>query len=144
MHLGGADINFEGEFAPPNNDANLSLNARLGCDGSVKGQLQDTYAGGQSIHGEVTCLVVLGNDAYVSGVITHSNTPDQGDLTGEFFFLRVMDNGKNNKHSDPDQASPVYTTPMWSFGLAGQYFCEEEIPVELYDLNNGQATVSSR
>jgi hypothetical protein len=137
-HLGGADINLDGESAPPNNDANLSVGAILTCDGSVRGQLQDTWSGGDGIHGKVTCLIVDGTDAYISGIITKAKA-DFADLEGEAFFIRIRDNGKNNKHGDPDQASFVFTSPFG--GDFDDTICYAMPDVELYDLNNGQATV---
>ena len=57
--MGGADIDYPpGEGPPTYRGTNLSLIARLGCDGTVKGQFQDTLLDGIGVHAEVTCLEI--------------------------------------------------------------------------------------
>ena len=69
VSVGSADI-----APPPGSDANLSLSAIELADGTVTGQWQDTFFGrgnpALALHVEVDCLVVVGNEAWVSEVIT--------------------------------------------------------------------------
>lgn len=139
VHLGGADINwsFDDETAPPNNDANLSLGAIQKCDGTVMGQFQDVWAGVGPVHGKVSCVVIDGNNAWVSGILTHSNTNDDFDYAGIGFFIKLQDNGKNRDQDTPDMASFLYggDPAFYEFSCYGMY------EVDLYPLNNGQLSI---
>jgi len=67
--IGGADI-CPGLGLRPGCDANLSLVANEYPDGSVSGQWQDVFEDNTGLHIAVDCLVVVGNQAVVGGVIT--------------------------------------------------------------------------
>jgi hypothetical protein len=134
--LGGADIDYPpGEGAPPHNGANLSLIARLGCDGAVTGQFQDTLLGGIGVHAQVTCLVIDGDDAWISGVITKVTPATLGDFAGIPMSIRVRDNG-TSVSDPPDQASFFFIPDNEGFG-----FCFERPEYELFDLVNGQVQI---
>ena len=134
--LGSADVDVGGG-GPPNNDANLSLIAIEKCDGTVRGHIQDTWAGGISIHADVTCLYVDGNDAWISGVITKV-TPAAffDDFSGVPVSIRVRDNGKF-QDDPPDQASFIFL-------FEDAVPCDETPLYQLWDLNNGQAQIKER
>ena len=136
VSLGSADVDIGGG-GPPNNDANLSLIAIEKCDGTVRGHIQDTWAGGVSIHAEVTCLYVDGNDAWISGLITKV-TPAAffDDLSGVPVSIRVRDNGKF-QDDPPDQAS-------FMFFNEEAIDCYDRPEYELFDLVNGQAQIKER
>jgi hypothetical protein len=95
--VGGPDV-CSGTGGAPGCDANFSLVALQHSDGSVSGQWHDQFVqpfGG--VHVSVNCLVVVGNDAWVSGV-----GPDHA--FGNEWVTRVRDNGTTA--SDPaDQLS---------------------------------------
>lgn len=135
VHLGGADVNWDTESAPPNNDANLSLGAIEKCDGTIRGQLQDTWAGVGPVHGTVSCLVVDGNNAWVSGIVSHSPVPG---IAGLGFYIQLQDNGKNNRGAPPDMASFIFLGDPDVF----EFLCYAMIGVDLYELNNGQLTIN--
>ena len=141
VHLGGADVNWDGESAPPNNDANLSLGAIEKCDGTVRGQLQDTWAGGGGIHGTVSCLVAVGNEAWVSGLITHGENLVGDDLSGQGFLVRLQDNGKNRNQDEPDKASFVFFGDPAFFETSCYGMYGDLDGANLFDLNNGQLTI---
>jgi len=83
-------------------------------DGTVTGQVEQQMPDiGVSLHGEVNCLHVVGNRAYVSGVITKiQKSPDSGygslfsNLEGTSFILAVEDNGEG-RNAYPDQVSQI-------------------------------------
>ncbi len=85
----------------PGCDANFSLVALLLGDGSVKGQYHDEFSlgglNGNGFHVAVDCLNVVGNQAWVSGVITHARFPV--DIVGWDALTSVVDNGR----SAPDE-----------------------------------------
>ena len=126
VSVGSADI-----APPPGTDANFSLSAIERDDGTVSGQWQDTVFGrgtaAVGLHVEVDCLVVVGNDAWVSGIITRPNS-----LAGLPAITRVRDNGT----SADDPADQV------SFTFIGiDATCTDQPDLPLNDLINGQVTV---
>lgn len=126
VSVGSADI-----VPPPGTDANFSLSAIQRADGTVTGQWQDTVFGrgtpAVAIHVEINCLVVVGNEAWVSGVITRPSF-----FAGVPTITRVRDNGT----SANDPADQV------SFNFIGNATpCTDQPDLPLIDLINGQVTV---
>ena len=83
-------------------DANWSLVAIQFDDMSVTGQLEDRLNGANGVHGTVDCLFVLGNQAWVGGVITSEFEED------EPFLVTVVDNG-TSANDPPDEISVTVT-----------------------------------
>lgn len=103
VHAGGPDACEAIGFPHPGCDGNFSLSAKRYTDGSASGQYTDRFARGDGFHAVIDCLVVVGNDAWVSGVITHG-TLGGVDLAGLPVATRVRDNGTSA--NDPaDQIS---------------------------------------
>jgi hypothetical protein len=127
VSVGSADA-----LPPPGTDANFSLSAIEHGDGTVTGQWQDTFFGrgvpAVGVHVDIDCLVVVGNEAWVSGVITH---PD--DLAGLPAVTRVRDNG-TSKNDPADQVSFTFI----DIGLD----CNDQPDLPLLDLINGQVKVT--
>ena len=89
VSVGGPD-----QDATAHTDANFSLVAVQHADGTVTGQWTDQFGQGQGgIHVQINCLFVRGNEAWVSGFITHGNF-NGADLSGLPVITRVQDNGK--------------------------------------------------
>src|SRR5262245_40148629 len=66
VSVGGPD-----QDATNHTDANFSLVAIQYGDGSVKGQWTDQFGQGQGgVHVAINCLVVQGNQAWLSGFVT--------------------------------------------------------------------------
>jgi hypothetical protein len=100
VSVGGPDVDFIG----PGGDANYSIVAIQHGDGSVSGQYTDQFGHGNGgFHAEVNCLSVLGNQAWISGVIKSGSTGGF-DLTGLPVITRVRDNG-TSANDAPDQIS---------------------------------------
>jgi hypothetical protein len=126
VSVGSADI-----APPPGADANFSLSAIQRADGTVTGQWEDTVFGrgtpAVGLHVEVDCLVVVGNDAWVSGLITRPAL-----FAGLPAITRVRDNGTSA--NDPaDQVSFTF------IGIAAT--CTDQPNLPLSALINGQVTV---
>lgn len=93
------------DFSPPGFDANMSLIAIQHADGSVTGQWTDQFGHGNGgIHVAVDCLEVVGNRAWISGVITQA--PDES-LIGQRGGTTVEDNG-TSANDPPDRTSFTY------------------------------------
>jgi hypothetical protein len=125
-------------FTHPGCDGDFSLTAIEYADGSVSGQYTDRFAQGDGFHAVVDCLVVDGNRAWVSGVITSGRftDPDTGevfDLAGLFVFTSAQDNG-TSANDPPDQISV-------SFIDFDPIPCTEMFDVDLLDAPEGQVTV---
>ncbi len=124
VSAGGPDacVAFGFGFTHPGCDGNFSLSAREYADGSMSGQYTDRFANGNGFHAVIDCVSVVGNEAWVSGVIT-SGTIDGFDLTGLPVATRVRDNGTSaNDPADKISFSiitfdPLPCTDQPDFGL---------------------------
>lgn len=125
--------------APPGCDGNYSLTATQWADGSVAGQWQDSFGGGNGgLHMTVDCMVVEGNKALVGGVVTKAPA-GYPQIVGTRAITMVVDNGTSA--NDPaDQISPSFvgldeTRTCDTFSIGGN------IAGYLNDLFTGQVTV---
>jgi hypothetical protein len=132
VSAGGPDACIAFGFEHPGCDANFSLVANQYADGSVSGQYTDRFANGNGFHAVVDCLVVSGNDAWISGVITHG-TFDGIDLAGLEVLARVRDNG-TSANDPPDQIS-------FSFIDTALPDCTEQPDLPLLDTPQGQVKI---
>lgn len=82
------------------NRRSLSFQVRRMSDGSVHGvfQLVGHAQPPNKSHGRLTCLSVVGNEAWIGGVYEKSSNSD---LIGREFGFYVKDNGEGNA-ADPD------------------------------------------
>jgi hypothetical protein len=121
----------------PGCDGNFSLVGNVYADGSMSGQYTDRFANGDGFHAVIDCVSVVGDDAWVSGVITNGvfTDPDTGetfDLTGLPVATRVRDNGT----SANDPADQIHISRI---GDARP--CTEHRPYSLFDAPEGQVVV---
>lgn len=130
--VGSPDACIAFGFEHPGCDANFSLVANQYADGSVSGQYSDRFANGDGFHAVVDCLVVSGNDAWISGVITQGRF-DGFDLAGLEVVTRVRDNG-TSANDPPDQIS-------FSFIDTEVPDCTEQPDLLLFDTPQGQVIV---
>jgi hypothetical protein len=129
---GGPDACIAFGFEHPGCDANFSLVANQYVDGDVSGQYTDRFANGDGFHAVVDCVVVIGSDAWISGVITQGRF-DGVDLAGLEVLTRVRDNGTSQ--NDPvDQIS-------FSFIDTEVPDCTEQPDLQLFDTPQGQVIV---
>ena len=118
----------------PGTDANFSLAALERADGSVTGEWHDQFAqvpgfGGLGIHVAVNCLLIIGNQAWVGGVITQSRFSP---IVGLDAVTRVVDNGRS-QNDPPDQIS------FSVIGLGTSCLAAPGYP--LFPVSQGQAVV---
>ena len=132
VSVGGPDACAFFGFPHPGCDANFSLSAKRYADGTASGQYTDRFAKGDGFHAVIDCLVVVGNTAWISGVITHG-TAGGTDLAGLPVATRVQDNGTSAK--DPSDKI--------SFSVIGDPRpCTAMLPYVLFDAPDGQVKVS--
>ena len=108
----------------------FSFFARNNADGTTSGsyQVDNQSVSGSKEAGTVTCLEVVGNEAWIGGVITHSSIPGR---EGTPRVFRVVDRGDG---SPPDQAS------LLAVGDA-TLTCHTRPPLPLEDLETGKILV---
>ncbi len=120
----------------PGCDANFSLVALQRADSSVTGEYHDQFSqfpgvGGTGIHVAVNCLVVIGNQAWISGMITQSRIPGVAGLDA---LTSVVDNGSSaNQPADQISLSFIGT------GIPCQ--AAVGLPFPLFSVPQGQVVV---
>ena len=109
------------EGATPDADVpvQFTLSASSGPLGqAVKGHFSGDVPGEPRVYGQVTCLVVVGNQAFITGVFTRGDSDHVGRLTA----ARAVDNGNPNG-GVPDRVIfvdvPPEITPAFDLGLGG-------------------------
>ena len=109
-----------------------TFTAQIDADGIVTGQAEfqlryiDT-----TIHAEVNCLTVVGNDAWIGGTITRSSNPAVVGPGLDILF-RVRDNGEGAAHP-PDMTSQL----VWGAVPS----CNTAPPLGLIPWTNGNVQV---
>ena len=84
----------------------FSFTAVQHSDGSVTGESElKSRASGTVIHARVDCLTVVGNHAYVGGVVTKATNPA---FVGKPCVFAVVDNGEG-ANAAPDEISLFFT-----------------------------------
>lgn len=116
-----------GHFRQEGLKRTFAFNAKRHGDGTVSGEFQVTINGRRSVHGEILCLRIVGNEAWVGG-----RNPD-----GTEIGFRVVDNGDGGAAA-PDEVSFHYFDPFgpgfseWACASGG------ELPVQPIDAGNIQ------
>jgi hypothetical protein len=99
---GGPDACIALDFPHPGCDGNFSLVANEYADGSVKGEYIDRFAHGNGFIAVIDCVSVVGNEAWVSGVITSGNG-----FARDWRGLRVSTRVRDTGTSANDQADQI-------------------------------------
>lgn len=86
------------------------------ADGSFSGEfeLSSQQAGSLRIHGDVVCFHIVGNTAYLAGIVDQSNY--EGVTPGSYVVWNVIDNGEGA--NDP----PDLTSDFWEVSPEGATF----------------------
>jgi hypothetical protein len=88
----------------------FSFSAVKRADGTVTGQLElNSREFDVVLHIQIDCLRIEGNNAHMSGIITRSSNPAEGEV-GELNRLVVQDNGEGPK-APPDMISGIPANP---------------------------------
>ena len=129
-HAGGPDI-CESQDNPIGCNANFSLVALEMANGRIKGQFTDQFGGGDGFHAVIDCLVVDGQDAWVSGWVTSGSLSDL-DLEGFPVWAQVVDMG-TSQNDTPDRIS---------FSFIGSFIpCTEKPQGGTFAVPQGQVRV---
>ncbi len=110
----------------------LSFTARRHADGTVSGEWQRfTRNLGSLAHGDITCFTIIGNQAWLGGVVERTTTVPGG------VFWTVVDNGEG-ANAAPDQLS------LQNVGLSPAtvaFFCATTPPRALIPIEAGNIQV---
>ncbi len=113
----------------------FSFNAIQRSDGKITGQWQVKNRLLEVIvHGNVTCITVIGNSAWIGGSITSSSDPT---FVGNDARWRVIDNGEGAS-APPDQISQI---PAGLPPGAAQAFCDAAPLVGVNDIVQGNIQI---
>ncbi len=99
----------------------FAFSALRRADGGTTGQWQYHFrAAGFSMHGDVSCLTIDGNEGWVGGTITKVLSPDPADqeLVGVEMWWRSRDNGEGS-------AAPPDSTTGLGFAFVGSTITAE-------------------
>ena len=136
---GGSQLKIHNMFGLELIDVRVySFNANQHADGRVTGQYEHrSFDDGQPffVRGPLTCLNVIGNRAWVGGLIEASSEPS---LVGWDMWFQVQDNGEG-KGSLPDWTTLVGASPEAG---AAKAYCDEAPEVRFpFDIEHGNITV---
>jgi hypothetical protein len=103
VSAGGPDACIALGAAHPGCNGNYSLVAKQFADGSVSGQYTDQFGHGNGgFHAVIDCLSVVGNTAWIGGVVTSGTFG-----LGQRVVTEIQDNGTSAK-DPPDRISYSY------------------------------------
>ena len=115
----------------PRMQRKFPLVANVYADGSVSGQYTDQFGHGNGgFHAVIDCVSIVGNIAWVSGVIKQGNLGTT-DLAGVPVVTRVQDNG-TSANDPPDRISYSWFTAIP---------CTNHVAWQLLDAPEGQVKV---
>src|ERR1051326_2931377 len=106
--VGGAQVTGSGQFRTPYVPAvTETINAIRHSDGTVTGEFEwtvvaETGGPGATVHGQVNCLSIDGNTAFIGGVLTRvANWPPEFGFiqVGLPFYVAVQDNSQGKAAS---------------------------------------------
>lgn len=142
VHAGGSDIQDPDlPGSGPGFDKNYSLVALKFADGTASGKLIDRYAGGGGLglKADIDCVHVVGNIAWLSGVITQGQYLDADgnpvDISGYYVRTRVQDNGNNTDPANPDRVA------FTQFRSSAPFACANMFSSTFWDMPGGQVTI---
>ena len=132
---GGGRVDYDFAGLPEGYRETYGFSARQRPDGSVDGNIEFHWDAPYDLkaHGDITCLNVQGNGAWIGFAITRSDQPEGFPVGAEVVFY-VADNGSG--HAAPaDQVSFFFGAPA----QVCQY--QDGPPRALFDWTHGNVTV---
>lgn len=112
-------------------DGNYSMNAQIDEAGNVSGEWQDAFTQNPGFHIKVTCLTVVGNTAWVGGVIDQATNPA---FIGVQARARVVDGGLPNGGGDSISFTVIFPN-------GGAPDCAAQAPFQQFPLFQGNVSI---
>jgi hypothetical protein len=111
-----------------------AFSATLDATGKASGQAEVHFTSTPAhLHIAVTCVVVRGNEAWLSGPVTRSDNPHF--YLGGVFLWRVQDNGRN-RSGEPDGISSFVWRPERNFPPAACLWQPESMTMDPWTNGN--------
>jgi hypothetical protein len=129
---GNADINT------PEGLRRMEIHARKSADGTVSGgfYLKQEWGDQNTYEADVVCFTIVGNRAYVGGVLTSVNGVPFEDYVS--FRVVMVDNGEG-ANAAPDQSSQAFSVQQPG---QPQLFCNNaSLILPMHDLVRGNLTI---
>ncbi|WP_420126273.1 hypothetical protein [Longimicrobium sp.] len=131
-------INGNADIQAPEGLRRMEIHARKSADGTVSGRffLKQRWGDEDTYEADVVCFTIVGNRAYVGGVLTKVNGVPYEEYAS--FRLVMVDNGEGASAA-PDQSSQAF-----SFQQPGQpqLFCSNaSLVLPMYDLVRGNLQI---
>jgi hypothetical protein len=105
-----------------------AFHATLDATGAVSGEAEVHFTSTPAhLHIDVQCVVVKGNEAWLSGPVTRTNNPDY--YLGGVFLWRVQDNGQG-KSAEPDRISSFVWRPGQNYPASACVWQPESMVME--------------
>lgn len=115
----------------PGTDGNYSMAAQIDAAGNVSGQWQDAFTLNPGFHINVTCLTVVGNTAWVGGVIDQATNPA---FIGVQARAKVVDGGLPNGGGDTISFTVIFPN-------GGAPDCNAQAPFQQFPLFQGNVSI---
>jgi hypothetical protein len=127
-----------GHFTVSGELRTFSFTALQHADGTVDGQYElFSRVSGTRLHGNVTCLVIVGNHAWVGGIQDHGSDDTANPPGGENGF-QTVDNGEG-ANDPPDQLSLMFIDGPTGFAQA---YCDAQADAPpLNDIEGGNIQI---
>jgi hypothetical protein len=124
----------------------FAFNAIRRVDGTATGQWQYHFrAAGFSMHGDVTCLTISGNEAWVGGTVLEVTSPDPAiqALLGVDMWWRSRDNGEGPS-APPDSTTGLgFKFPTTT--ITAESWCRDQPPLLiLREVANGDLRINGQ
>lgn len=124
-----------GTVEVPSGRSTYAFHASVKADGAIDGQVEIHFSSVPvEVHGIVTCLSVVGNNAWLGAVITRSDAAFPGLAVGREIVWRVQDNGKG---------ADAGTDRVRGFALRAADSCNNRPLFTLREWTNGNVQITS-
>jgi len=124
-------------IAPAGTKVTYSVSARQMDDGSFEGHVFVRFPDGVKIRGDVGCLIVDGNRAFIAGELTPPISPSV-----HTFGVALEDNGEGSKASAPDRVGPLFVATGTPLSICfNALFAREVLELHGENWTNGNVQV---
>jgi hypothetical protein len=120
-------VNGHGRYTVSGNQWTSSFNAKTAPDGTVGGNFRHSNAS-SDMRGSVTCLTIVGTEAWLAGVIDHAAGPW---LEGQAVGWVAVDNGQGANALPDQMGAPVL------LDIGASDFCASPLVIQATNLESG-------
>lgn len=119
----------------------FSFNGTSKADGTARGRfhfrIHDAQGEGSRIWGDITCLTIEGNQAWLAGYVTKAGNPNH---VGRAHGFRVVDNGQG-QNATPDQITVTWPGTSDPTFVQPDEYCENKPSQTLHTVESGNVQI---